>query len=164
MSPEAAVFPADVVELVRWARRRADLSQRQLADAAGVSRSVVARLEGGGSPRWQHVLAVLAACGVHVALVDDVGKGVRVEPADVHRGRDAAGRRYPAHLDPREIGAFGDWYGDWRYQCWARPPRPPATYELDRARRDATRRGRGAQRLVLLPPARTAVPPPQRQR
>ena len=161
MSPEEAQFPADVVELVRWARRRADLSQRQLAAAAGVSRSVVARLEGGGSPRWAHVLAVLAACGVHVSLVDDVGEEVRVEPADVHRGRDAAGRRYPAHLDPRAIGPFGDWYGDWRYQCWAQPPPPPATYQLDRARRDAARAGRGQPRLVLLPPAGGAAPPPR---
>ena len=63
-------------ELVREARRRADLTQRQLADRAGTTQSAIARLEGGRStPSLETVERLLRLCGfqliVELAPYDD---------------------------------------------------------------------------------------------
>jgi len=60
-------------DLVREARRRAGLSQRQLADLAGTTQSAIARLETGRTtPSLDSVLRLVRLCGldVEVALVD----------------------------------------------------------------------------------------------
>ncbi len=51
-------------QLIREARRRAGLTQRQLADRLGTTQSVVARLErGGGSPTCRTLTQALRECG-----------------------------------------------------------------------------------------------------
>jgi len=54
--------------LLRQARTRAGLSQRQLAKRAGTAQSVVARIERGQtSPRWETLERLLAATGSDLA-------------------------------------------------------------------------------------------------
>src|SRR3954462_1781898 len=51
-------------ELLRQARLRAGLSQRQLAERAGTAQSVIARVERGlTSPTWDTLERLLAAAG-----------------------------------------------------------------------------------------------------
>jgi GNAT superfamily N-acetyltransferase len=59
--------------------------------------------------------------------------------------RDGADRRYPAHLDVREVRTLKDWSGAWWAYWYDLPPSrwplpvPPATYDLDRRYRDRRR-------------------------
>jgi len=56
-------------ELVREARRRADLSQEELATRAGTTQSAIARLERGGSaPAFDRVVDLVAACGLELRV------------------------------------------------------------------------------------------------
>ncbi len=58
---------SDSGALLREARSRAGLSQRQLAQRAGTAQSVVARIElGQASPTWQTLTRLLAAAGFDV--------------------------------------------------------------------------------------------------
>ncbi|MEX0755357.1 MAG: helix-turn-helix transcriptional regulator [Actinomycetota bacterium] len=59
--------------LVREARRRAGLTQADLADRAGTTQSAIARLERGGSaPSLEHIVDLVRSCGLdlRVRLVD----------------------------------------------------------------------------------------------
>ena len=61
--------------LVREARRRAELTQTELAARAGTTQSAIARLErGGGHPSLDRISELLAACGFELQ--------VRVVPQD----------------------------------------------------------------------------------
>ena len=54
--------------LLRQARTRAGLSQRQLAQRAGTAQSVIARIERGQtSPTWETLQRLLAAAGYDLA-------------------------------------------------------------------------------------------------
>ena len=65
----------DAGQLVREARSRADLTQRQLAARAGVAQPVVARIERGSvSPTFDRLLQLVRACGFDL--------DVRVVPLD----------------------------------------------------------------------------------
>ena len=62
-------------QFVREARRRAGLTQRQLATRAGVSQAAVARIESGEvDPSWRRVVELVRACGfdldVHLVPMD----------------------------------------------------------------------------------------------
>lgn len=93
---------------VRRIRREARLSQRQLADAAGVSASTVAQVETGRRSLSARDLAALAAvAGLRLVLVDP--QGTVVAPMRGDAVRDDGGRRYPAHYDVRH-GDEGWWY------------------------------------------------------
>ena len=118
----------DLSGLLRRIRRRADLSQRELAAACGVSASVIAHAEAGRRSLPLGLLARAAAlAGLRLALLDDGGSEVAGMEADAVR--DGGRRYYPAHLDTR----YGDeewWYtiqdhGHDREQPW---------YTFDRAR------------------------------
>jgi transcriptional regulator with XRE-family HTH domain len=55
--------------LIRNARKRAGLTQSQLAERAGVAQSVIARLErGGGNPTFETLERVLHAAGHRLEL------------------------------------------------------------------------------------------------
>src|SRR5216117_420470 len=55
-------------ELLRQARLKAGLSQRQLAQRAGTAQSVIARIERGQtSPTWDTLERLLAAAGYELA-------------------------------------------------------------------------------------------------
>ena len=60
-------------DLVREARRRAGLTQRELAERAGTTQSAIARLESGKTaPSFESVVALVRAAGLdlEVALVE----------------------------------------------------------------------------------------------
>jgi transcriptional regulator with XRE-family HTH domain len=60
----------DAPGLLRRARRLADLSQRDLADRAGVSPSTVARAELGAEVSFATMLRLFAAAGFRVVAQD----------------------------------------------------------------------------------------------
>ncbi|GAA4690291.1 hypothetical protein GCM10023215_28640 [Pseudonocardia yuanmonensis] len=128
--------PLDVSGLVRSVRRRADLSQRELAQKAGVAVSTVGRIEAGRLvPTVAALERLLAVAGLALVAVDE--RYVLVEPQrDVPRDGmlDGGGRRYPAHLDVIVQPRSGEWWGD-KYGL----ARPPETYHRSRAYRDNQR-------------------------
>jgi transcriptional regulator with XRE-family HTH domain len=80
----------DSGQLLRETRRRAGLTQQQLADRAAVSQSLVARIEKGRvAPSFDRLLALVRACGfdldIHVVPLDEdawsmVEQGARLTP------------------------------------------------------------------------------------
>ncbi|HET7585000.1 MAG TPA: helix-turn-helix transcriptional regulator [Gemmatimonadaceae bacterium] len=85
----------DASYLLHEARRRAGLSQRQLAARAGTAQSVVARIERGlTSPSWETLTRLLAAAGFDLSanlelrpvvtpdMLDDVTRILRLTPED----------------------------------------------------------------------------------
>jgi predicted transcriptional regulator len=63
--------------MVRYARRRAGLTQRALAESAGVPQPAIARIESGSvSPRLSTLEQLLAAAGFTVELAPTIGEGV----------------------------------------------------------------------------------------
>lgn len=57
-------------DLVREARKRARLTQRDLADRAGTTQSAIARLENGRtSPTFENVIRLVRLCGMDLDLM-----------------------------------------------------------------------------------------------
>ncbi|WP_034509420.1 helix-turn-helix transcriptional regulator [Blastococcus sp. URHD0036] len=123
----------DVAGLLRRIRRTADLSQRDLAAALGVSKSAVGAAEAGtGRLDLRTLTRAAALAGLRLALVDGEGREVRAMADDAVR--DSAGRRFPAHLDTR-LSDDGWWHGPERYSR----RQPTYSFDRDRRRRDASR-------------------------
>ena len=90
----------DAARVLRQARRRAGLTQRQLADKAGGPQSVIARIESGGViPRVDTLDRLLEACGEGLESLPRPGRGLdrtgyrellRAAPADRLRQASAA--------------------------------------------------------------------------
>lgn len=125
--------------MLRRIRRAADLSQRELAERLGISKSAVAAAESGSGGLDVRVFARAAeVAGLRLAILDAESR--EVAGMDDDAVRDGAGRHYPAHLDTR----YGDeewWYthqghGHDREQPW---------YTFDRTRwvRDRVRARHG---------------------
>lgn len=117
--PTSALAGAGITHVgaaLRHGRHTRRLSQRELADAAGVSQSLVARLERGElGPAIEALRSVLDAVGFEVLLVHAggcVGESAGTDSPGVAgsantcrdwvtdgrvRHRDAAGRAFPAH-------------------------------------------------------------------
>ncbi|MEQ3551561.1 helix-turn-helix transcriptional regulator [Pseudonocardia nematodicida] len=127
----------DVAGLVRAVRRRADLSQRQLAELTGLARSTIGRIESRTlAPSLETLGAILAVAGLRLVTVtadNELVTPMADPPTDDLR--DGAGRRYPSHLDTIIDPGPGEWWAD-RYGL----ARPPETFHRDRALRDAMRR------------------------
>jgi transcriptional regulator with XRE-family HTH domain len=124
-----------VVGVVRAARRRADLSQRGLAQRAGVHHATVAKIEAGQrEPSLGLLLRILEAVGIRLMAVDDERRQVAAMD-DVPEVRDLADRRFPAHYDLILEPRRGEWWAD-KYGL----ARPPETFARDRQLRDAQRR------------------------
>lgn len=119
----------DVVGVIRAARRRGDLSQRDLAALLGVSWATVARWESGRScPSAAVIAEILGLAGLRLAVLDGGGDEVKgMRPDGV---RDRGGRRRPAHLDVVPI-KFAEAF---------RSDRPPREVRVShRVRRDRDR-------------------------
>ncbi|MEK8108445.1 helix-turn-helix transcriptional regulator [Micromonospora sp. M12] len=128
----------DLGGMLRALRRQADLSQRQLAERAGVPQPTLARIESGravdpGSGRWNGSSAAGGQVGIGVSSAAASPSAPTPVPHDDMR--DEAGRRYPAHLDVWPVHEPRDWPGAW----WAEwHSLPPERYPL-RCRRRRTR-------------------------
>ena len=131
--------------LILRARRRGDLSQRDLATAVGVSQSTIASLETGDrNPSLALFLRILAEGGLRLAVVDSSAREVRPVASDTVR--DNAGRRLPAHLDA-DPPDRKPWYRAVNPEKGRKPVK--AWYRL-REERDRMRAG-AAQGPDLLP-------------
>ncbi len=138
MSSTTGVWPPELAErladYVTALRRRADLSQRELATLAGVPASTVARLESGVTrdPRVSTMAKLAAAAGHRLVMAADDDELLTPEPELRRRCRDLRGRRLPAHLDVAP--AMEDWLRPW----WL-PKRGEFTFIRNRRRRDEVR-------------------------
>lgn len=151
---------ADLGDLLRRLRRRADLSQRELAARAGVPHATVARIELGRAvdPRYRTVERLIRAAGGQVRFdAGPAGEPCQLPAAVPHDElRDQAGRRYPAHLDVWEVREPKDWPGAWWAEWYRLPPEkyplplPPATYEVNREYRDRRREAERVRRSVTV--------------
>ena len=114
----------DPARTIRAARRARKVSQRELATLAGVPRSTVERAEAGRVvPGVVTTARLLAALGYRLVAADGHGRVLELDD-DHDRLRDAAGRRFPAHLrwgrtrdyfDP--FGPGLGWWG-WHRVSW----------------------------------------------
>ena len=145
---------AAIPGLIRSARRLSDLSQRELATAAKVSQTAVARIESGQVlPSLGMLLRLLAVARLTLVVVDDGGR--IVAPMRVWDGtRDGADRQFPAHLDLILDPRPGEWWADVYGLA-----RPPETFHRDRYWRDAKRRR--SQWEVRVKQFRDVPPPPE---
>lgn len=67
----------NAARLIAYERRKAGLSQRQLAERSGIKQAAIARIESGRvSPRVQTLDRLLAACGVDLESRPRLGAGV----------------------------------------------------------------------------------------
>ena len=67
----------DAARTVRYARRRAGLTQRALAAKAGVPQPAIARIERGAvMPRLDSVMQLLRAAGFTLEVAPAIGEGV----------------------------------------------------------------------------------------
>jgi len=125
----------DLAGAVRRIRRRADMSQRQVAEACGVAATVVAKAEARTRDLPTLVVSRLAAvAGLRLALLDSA-TGDEVQPMTDDAVRDAGDRHFPAHLDTRH--GDDDWWGT---EHRPRTRQPRYTYDVDRRLRDRRRR------------------------
>lgn len=157
-----AVAPLDLGRILRGLRRRADLSQRELAERAHVPTSSIGRIESGDtpSPGFRTIERLVAATGGSIRISGPPERPAEYpcppEPPHEDLG-DAAGRRYPAHLDVRRVTEAKDWWGAW-WANWYNLPRhrwpreaPEHTFDLSRRTRDHKRRRRvGAAQVARL--------------
>ncbi|WFF02572.1 GNAT family N-acetyltransferase [Micromonospora sp. WMMD964] len=149
----------DLGRALRALRRRADLSQRELAEKSGVPQPTLARIESGRAvdPRFRTVERLVRAAGGELA-VGVPATPVITDPTPVPHDdmRDDAGRRYPAHLDVWPVYEPRDWPGAWWAEWYRLPPEryplplPPAAYELNRRYRDNRRWGAEVRRAVRV--------------
>ena len=82
----------DAAAMVRMARRRAGLSQRELARRSGVTQATISRIESGKmSPTFDSLNALVEACGMQLEIQDRIDSGedraliqdlLRMAPAD----------------------------------------------------------------------------------
>ena len=94
---------------VRYARRRAGLTQRALAEAAGIPQPAIARIERGAvTPRTDTVLRLLHATGFTLEVAPLIGSGVdrsliraslERSPEDRIRAATAAAKNLRVYLE-----------------------------------------------------------------
>jgi transcriptional regulator with XRE-family HTH domain len=135
----------DLSGALRRIRRTADLSQRELAQACGLSQSAVAQAETGRRDLAVSALATAAElAGLRLALLTATDEEVQGMAADTVR--DLGGRRFAAHLDTRH-----SYREPWSYEPRRDRPEHWYTFDRDRAGRDSRRRHDGTPADHLLP-------------
>jgi transcriptional regulator with XRE-family HTH domain len=76
MSSRAVEPTLAAARILRYARRRAGLSQRTLAAQSGVPQETIARIESGATvPRFDTIAHLLDACGLELEVVPRLGVG-----------------------------------------------------------------------------------------
>lgn len=88
-------------DLVKEARRRAGLTQRELADRLGTTQSAIARLErGGAAPSYERVADTVRACGMDLVpqLLPPDDADWSVASTNLALDPDARVRRHQAAL------------------------------------------------------------------
>lgn len=133
----------DLASAVR-ALRGADLSQRELAQRAGVPSSTVSRIESGeiSNPRVRTLVKLAEAAGGKLTIapattVEDPAASTALDPVPHDHLTDVIGRRYPTHLD---VWTTFPYFGrDWTLLD---PGTPVRTYRLNRDVRDDIRASR----------------------
>jgi transcriptional regulator with XRE-family HTH domain len=150
---QARIGPYPAPGLIRRARRIGDLSQREMARAAKVSQSTVARIESGDlMPSLDVTQRLLRTAGLYLVVVDADGRVV-TPMRECEETRDGAYRRYPSHLDTIVDPRPGEWWGD-DYGL----ARPPETFYRNRAYRDYQR---ALSRWEVRAKLNRNVPPPR---
>ncbi|MGY2001739.1 helix-turn-helix domain-containing protein [Blastococcus sp. SYSU DS1024] len=135
----------DLCGLLRRIRRRAELSQRELAARLGVSKSTVAAVESGTTGMDARLVAAAARLGgLRLGLLDDEGRPVAGMAAGTVR--DGAGRRFPAHLDTMLSEERA-----WRWEHQPRLRQPTYTFDRRRPEEDAADRTRDRPDDHLVP-------------
>jgi transcriptional regulator with XRE-family HTH domain len=129
------------------------MSQREMAEAAGISQATISRVECGSLvPSVEVLVRVFATAELSLVVVDARGEVV-LPMVDWADALDGAERRYPSHLDTIIDPRPGEWWGD-QYGL----VRPPETFYRDRALRDEQRRRSQwevrAQKYRDVPPPR----------
>ncbi len=120
--------PLDLPALLRAARGMRKVSQRRLAELAGVPRSTVDRIEAGVSdPRVGTLTALLCAIGYELAICSHPGRLLRVDP-DREALVDYAGRHFPPHWEVEPVRSYDSWWGWWRKNPNVRSFPPTHTY------------------------------------
>lgn len=106
----------DICRAVRRGRR---LSQRELAELAGIPRSTIERIESGAiaSPRIDVIARLLEATGYFLVLVNFRGRPVHVR-YEVDELIDRAQRCFPAHQRVIRVVGEGDGWWGWRRIAW----------------------------------------------
>ncbi|MGH9382519.1 MAG: helix-turn-helix domain-containing protein [Thermoanaerobaculia bacterium] len=99
-------------KLLFRARRKAGLSQRELAERTGIAQPTIARIESGAaSPRCETLGRLLDACGYELELTPYVGAGIdrtamrellAIEPAERLRLAAAEARALDRLLESRQ--------------------------------------------------------------
>jgi transcriptional regulator with XRE-family HTH domain len=112
---------------MRAARRKRRVSQRELADLAGLPRSTVDRIEAGKSdPRVSTLETLLGAIGFDLVVC------LGGQPLKVDAARDElvdfAGRRVPPHWEVKPVTDLDGWWGWWRKNPRVRSFPPAYTY------------------------------------
>ncbi|MBA3587194.1 MAG: helix-turn-helix transcriptional regulator [Chloroflexi bacterium] len=88
--------PASVGRTVRWARKRAAMTQNDLADAVRMPQSSIARIERGiVIPRTATLIVLLRATG-HQIVVEPIGPSVSLEAIRQRLGMDVPARTWSA--------------------------------------------------------------------
>ena len=127
---------ADVQTLVRGLRRRATMSQRELAAAAGLP---VSRIEAGQSdPRWSTIVRLVEAADCQLLLAGD--KGDIPAPDLFEDVRDDGERHWPAHLHARLPG----WWSLMDRRISKHRDSPRLSYRRRRSSADGERSGSDA--------------------
>jgi transcriptional regulator with XRE-family HTH domain len=99
----------DAARVLRYARRRAGLTQRALATKAGVPQPAIARIERGAlSPRVRTLEELLAAAGFTLELAPTIGAGVDRTLISAALERSPEERIRAAASSARKLGAYLD--------------------------------------------------------
>jgi transcriptional regulator with XRE-family HTH domain len=150
--PQFSHFPAP--GLVRRVRRIGRFSQRELAQAARVSRGTIGRIESGSLvPSFAVFQRIIGVIGLGLVVVNDEGKVIQ-PMLDWNDALDGADRRYPSHLDTIIDPEPGEWWAD-QYGL----ARPPETFHRDNEARAMQRRR--SQWEVRVKRHRHEPPPPK---
>ena len=95
--------------ILRYARRRAGLTQRQLAARADVPQPAIARIESGAvSPRLATLLPLIEATGFALEVAPRIGEGVDRTLIRASLARSPQERIRSAGIAARNLAAFKD--------------------------------------------------------